>query len=463
MHLRPAEGQRHQRALPQLVEGGVEEAHRGQVPPLEILEHQQHGLRRALGAEEREEGPAHLLAELHRIRPLGLVGERSAHQLPQEGGHAVDVDAEVPAHAVAELLPAGCERLAVEDAGDAAERPREQAEGRAGAHRVALGVPDLQGLAARLELAQELVDEARLPHAGGRGDEHGAGHPLLDALVEERLDLEQLALAADARGRLAEERPLPVGRAQLAPQAQQPGLAVDVEGRAEQARGDVVDANPPLGAAGGLGVPPIATGHRRGLDAEHLDRAIDEVARGQAGPEELAPREAEQLAPGDDDDARPVQLRAQRQGAARRARDQIRRGVRAGEEDQVRAVRERLQPAAVPLGHGADAPVAPAGPREERRLGAAVGAARHHQAHHPPLDAGELDGGAGGHRHHAAGAWLHVREVVDDGLERVRHLDPVARAVVARLGEHAGDENRPARAGRWAAARAGAAARPRRP
>ncbi len=162
-------GQRehHPRLFAEVAQGGVDEAHGGEIAPVEILEHEEHRLRARLGAEEILPGAAHLVAHHQRVlarraeRDALFVGEGRADDLAEELGHALLIRrGDVARHAGPQLLLAHADRLAVDDRARAAQRLPEQAEGRAGAERVTAADPDLHGLAALADGAEQLVSHA---------------------------------------------------------------------------------------------------------------------------------------------------------------------------------------------------------------------------------------------------------------------------------------------------------------
>ena len=152
------------------------------------------------------------------------------------------------------------------------------------------------------------MSEARFADAGRRGHERGATRTLVDALVEERLEIVELAGAAHARGRSPEERLLAVALG-AAVQEMTRGRALDVEAGGQEPRAHVVELDRAARGAAREG---------RGL----VDRVADDaVAR------ELA-------APGGHDDGRRRHERADAERAERRAGREI--GGRPGDEPRRR-------------------------------------------------------------------------------------------------------------------------------
>src|SRR5262249_11779281 len=152
--------------VPQLSERPVEEMRRGGIAVVKVLEHDHHGHRRALGAEELHERRPHLLVHELRVPARGaeehaLLGWKwRADDLAYELGHPPARALRDPlADVHRQALPARPERLTLLDTARVAEELAEQAEGGAGAQRIAAGGPDRHRAAARLDVAQELVDE----------------------------------------------------------------------------------------------------------------------------------------------------------------------------------------------------------------------------------------------------------------------------------------------------------------
>src|SRR5262249_34614442 len=186
-------------------------------------------------------GGAHRVAHELRIgagraqRRAPLVGERDADQLADELGDAADLLAgQVAPEARAQLLAPDRERLAVDDAGEAPDRGPQDAERRAGADRVAAPDEQLQVGAELAAAPHELVGPRRLAGPGGGGDEHGARARLLDDGAERGAEEVELAVASDAAGRLAEQRPRLL-EGQLAPEVEAAAVAGDVEAAVEEA------------------------------------------------------------------------------------------------------------------------------------------------------------------------------------------------------------------------------------
>ena len=151
VQLGEGEAEDHPRRLLQAGEGRVQEAERGGVAPLQIVEEEEHRARRAGGAEEVDEGAAHLLAGEPRIAAHGpelgalLRGKGHARDLAEELGDALDVALRrARGHALGEppaLLRGG---LALVDAAGGADHLPEQAQGRGLVRGGAAGHPHLQ-------------------------------------------------------------------------------------------------------------------------------------------------------------------------------------------------------------------------------------------------------------------------------------------------------------------------------
>jgi hypothetical protein len=136
-------GDHHQRRAAELAQGRVEQLHRGVIGPVQILEHEEHRPRRALGGEQILPRLRHLIAhervvEARRAKiEAVLVGERHTRELPEETRHPGRLGGrDVLRHARRELPAALLERLPVADPGGVAHHPGEQAEGRSGGGRI---------------------------------------------------------------------------------------------------------------------------------------------------------------------------------------------------------------------------------------------------------------------------------------------------------------------------------------
>ena len=237
----------------------------------------------------------------------------------------------VRGNAGADLLALDARRLAVLCVGGGANDLREHAERRARAHRIAARRPHLVSAAAMAERAQELVAEAGLADAGGRGDEHGAGNVVRDALREDALEHDDLALAADARRGLAEQHAAGVDGRLLADELE-PSVARRArdEARIEETRRHLVDVDRLLAAGRGRRLEFAAL-----ILLQHPHGAIDRVADRNAVLDHGASRR---------EDHRYVRRgRTHRQHAARGAGRLVRRRVTAGERDDDHPARERLE------------------------------------------------------------------------------------------------------------------------
>src|SRR5262249_28044729 len=101
-----AEREDEERAIRQAAQGRVDELHRGDVAPVQILEEQDQGAVAALGDEKVLPGPEHLVAHQHRVVAGGPefdalpILEAYARELAQELGDAGDIlGREMPGHA----------------------------------------------------------------------------------------------------------------------------------------------------------------------------------------------------------------------------------------------------------------------------------------------------------------------------------------------------------------------------
>ena len=250
LHLGPREREDHERLVVDGAQRGVDELHAREIAPVQVLEDEHDRLPAALGEEPVLEGAAHLIAHQDRVVARGaeldvvLVGHRDAEDLAEELRDAQLIALrDVTRDARADLLALHARRLAVLRAGGGADDLREQAERRAGAHRIAARGPHLVRVAAVMEHAKQLVAEARLADAGGRGDEHDARDVVGDALGEDALEHDELALATDARRRLAEEHAPGVDGGLLADELEAGAVALHREARVEEAGGHLVDVD----------------------------------------------------------------------------------------------------------------------------------------------------------------------------------------------------------------------------
>ncbi len=203
-----------------------------------------------------------------------------------------------------------------------AQRGRDQPERRAGGDGVAAPDEDLQvGVPAPQPLG-DLVAQARLAAARRRGHQHRARHRLVDALVERAFEQRELAVAADARRGLAEQRARHVVAAVLAHEVASIARALELEARAQEIGGHRVEAD--LAA---------------GLAAQELGAAVDHVADG-----ELA---EDHGAPGADGHRHLGQRRAQPQRAARGVRRLVGGRAPARQRHDHRAVEQAVDARAV--------------------------------------------------------------------------------------------------------------------
>ena len=247
-----------------------------------------------------------------------------------------------------DLVAPRVHRRAVDDAGRAPHELREHAERRSRARRVAARDPHRRRLGPVAEAAQELVADARLADARGAREHDGPRARLARALVVVGRQGGELALAADARRLAPEERARGAGERLRARPARGGGrggavagerlggalahehvafafaLAVDLEARAEEAGGHLVDADRRR-------VARQRVGHGLALQRE---RAIEERADGERGAIVAEAR--------GDGDRRVRQHGAEGERRARGAEGEIGRGAAALERRDDGAVGERL-------------------------------------------------------------------------------------------------------------------------
>ena len=317
-------------------------------------------------------------------------------------------------------MTAHVERLAVLDAGRAAQRGREDPVRRSGAKRIAAAEPDLERLAAIVDPLAELVPHPRLADARGPGHEHRARHRLGDALVIEPDEHAELAVAADTRRRLAEQRARARERVVLGDDIEPGAVAADLEARVEESRRHVVDA------------------HAEAGDAEQARRAIDRLAD--------RPATGHHRATGGERDRRGRRDHLERERAARSLCGLIAGGAGTEHRDDVRAVDESLERAAVcrrAIAQRAQhVRVATAALRGRRRRDAHVGLGDRVERALAAADQDDAQDLALVARQRRTLA----RRPIDDGVERAemteqrRELAAVGRTLLGSLGEAAREQ-----------------------
>ncbi len=256
---------------------------------MHVLEHQDDRAAPALGAEPVLVGTAHLIAAQHGILPRGaqlqalFLGERSAHNLAQELGHAAAIGLGHHArHAGGELLPADGKRFAVGDPGGARDGLGDHRERRPRTHRIAAADEHLDVLRAAAHAPQELAAQARLAQSRGPGKEHRARHLVAGALVEGGLERAQIAVTSHTGRGSPEHRTRDVARLARAAELGPLALLDDLEAQVEQASGDVVEHH---GAARGA----LRAG-RRGRISQQLRGAVEDLANRKAPRHDTPPR-----------------------------------------------------------------------------------------------------------------------------------------------------------------------------
>ncbi len=264
--------------------------------------------------------------------------------------------------------------------------------------------PDLR---APLDLGDELVPEPRFSQARGGLQENGARRVLLEALLEERLELRELAVATDARRGLAEQGAQGDAGVARAPEHVQLPVVFDGEALLEQRRRDAVDDE------------------RRPAARARVRARRSRAQRGDAV-EQIADRHAamEHRASGAEHGEHARHHVGNRERAARGARGLLR--ARAAEGDQDRAVGERLRH---DVEHGGGRAHGVRERRERRgRLGVAPvergrrADVEQEHAEHALLERRE--------RRRGRGRWTLVVLARDPrALEQRRDLGPIARAL----------------------------------
>jgi len=212
MHFRTRGCEHHQRLIGRVAKSGIDELHGGEIAPLQILEHENDGLRGALGSDEILERQAHLIAHEHGILQRGLqlqvllVARADAEELAEKCGDALEIfSGERSRQTRAKLCSANDRRLAFQNADASSKRLRKHSKRRADAHRIAAADPNFDRTFGANAL-DELVTNARFSDAFAAFDEHGLSNAFVRALIEDRLERSDFARAADARCWFAEER-----------------------------------------------------------------------------------------------------------------------------------------------------------------------------------------------------------------------------------------------------------------
>ena len=217
MHLGARQRQHHERPVRERAERGVDEVHARQIAPVQILEHEQDRAaprtrRRGSSSQARRIWSPMSIASCRARAQLGALGRRASgapEELAQELRHARR------SRAAATLRPTRARSFA--------RRPRAARRRgcpqRAGARSRACrtGEPALSGSPRpiraraarrprRATRRRSSWTQARLADAGRRRHQHRRARPARTALVRERREEAELALAPDARRRLAEQR-----------------------------------------------------------------------------------------------------------------------------------------------------------------------------------------------------------------------------------------------------------------
>ncbi len=331
VHFGPREREHEQRPIVQRAQRSIDELDARHVAPVQVLEHDREWRYRRLDRNEMFERAPDLLGHDQRIDARGgerrhnvrLGLERRADQLAEKRDRRGRLGRHVAHHARAQLVAADIERLAVLDAGGAAQRRRDDPVRRARAQRIAATEPELERLAAIGDLVTELVTHARLADARRAGDQHRARHRLGDTLVIEPDQHAELAVAPDTWRRLAQQRARARPYVVLGDDVETLRIAADLEARVEQPRGHVVDA------------------HAEAVGIEQLRRAIDRFAD--------RPAPGHHGSPGRQRDRRGRRDDFERERAPRRRGRLIRGRPAAGDGDDMRAIDQALEHAAVLL------------------------------------------------------------------------------------------------------------------
>jgi hypothetical protein len=348
----------------------LDDAERGEVAPLEVVERDEHGARPGRGLEEVDDGAEQMIAEEDRVLARGVeldARTRREGRADELGEKLDDTRASLRGDGrgeARELLLASGGRLAAAHVGGARDHRSDQCIRRSGADRLRRRGPrERVGLAGQ-ETVDGLRDEARLAEAGRGDDRRDARARLLDALVGGRGERGELGVAPDAGDVVAEhgpERPGPPPR--VARQRRETARARRgrrLEASLQEARGHLVDDDL---------VRPGAAKQRR--------RAGEHVARRSILGDDAAT--------GRDDDARALELGAEASRRVRGPRGPIGRRVVAVKREHLRTIEEDVQDRPG-LGH-------PRGARGRRDRAAEIDLRlawpRDDDADHPLLGAGQ--------------------------------------------------------------------------
>lgn len=302
---------------------------------MQVLEDQHQRAAPRTRPEELLEGVPDLVAHQDRIaarrgeREVALVGEAHREQLAEEVADPAQLGRrDQLGEALVELVAQGRQADALDHPERGAHRLRDDAERRAGAHRIAAPDPDPLELAALGEAGDQLVAQARLADADVAGDEHDPRHRLDLDLGEDRLEHQELAVAADERRRTAHQGADRHLRAPLAPQLDHRAALGDLEAGVEQARRHLIEED--RDRAGGVGLDVLG---------EQPRRVIDDLAdRQPPGDDRGAGRQHDRVV---------LDALANRERAARRVGRQVRRRALAAQDHHDVALGELLDVRAV--------------------------------------------------------------------------------------------------------------------
>ena len=411
--LRASQDHDHERVLGQVAQRRVDELHRGQVAPVEVIQDEHRGVVRALGGEPILERPEDLISPQHRVLARGAqlrvhVVEGRADQLADELRDAAQLRGwdDLP-QPLLELVAPSRQGLAVGDVARPLDGLDQDGERGPDAHRIAPAPQDLDGGVAPTQLACELVGEARLADAGGARHEHDVRDALVLALVEGGTEQAELSLAPYAAGLPPQHRTRRLEGLPRTPQQEPEVRGAHVEARVEQRGRGLVDPD--------RAAPSFAFFRDLRLEAQQRRaRRLDGPPRGA-----ISCVDGE---PGREGDRRRVHGLLERDRATRRLRHLVSGAPATADDGEERPVCQAARAHSMDLRR----PL-----RVTKRL---VGAGAREDHTGDPLFRG---------RHRGARARRALgRDVAEVGQQPqpTRHLTPRGRSVLRRLGQHPPDE-----------------------
>ncbi len=247
MNLGAREREDEERQLTRGAQRGLDEANRRQISPVQVLEHEDERVMLAFCNDQRLERATKLVAHQDGVRARGEElrarrrRDRNADDLADELRELLSLGSSASLDERRKPNRLRRDGVALARAHRAPERAAHERERGARAQRVAARGPDVDVGSRLAQPPEELVPDARLADSRLADDEDRARRRLVRALVEERDERGELAIAPHARRRLAEERALTL-RGLARPD--QRGHAVDdahVEAIVEETARDLVE------------------------------------------------------------------------------------------------------------------------------------------------------------------------------------------------------------------------------